>query len=293
MAGAALFGGTACTPDRSAESRRVKASAVSVDPTQPLTDREKDVLHEAEQLLIQACMSERGFRTWVVPRVPLPEDRDFPYVVDDVRWAGDHGYGSELQKRRDQVRSSDPNRRYFERLSPQEQELAVDALHGRRSARRLEVTAPNGMTVARFADGCTARAQEELYGDLRAWFRAGTITDALGDMNRARVFTEKEFKDSTRDWSACMRGRGFPYATPHDSRRAFRKPADTASRKKEIRTAVAEAECAVSSGLSATAHRLEQRIGAHLTDEYADEFRNRLRLERAALKRARSTVENG
>lgn len=295
---AALLGGTACVPDGPAGDREEKAAAGSVrrpvvaaGPDRPLTEREKDVLHEAEQLLTRSCMSERGFRTWVVPRVPLPEDRDFPYVVDDARWAGTHGYGSEIQKRRDRIRSSDPNRRYFESLSPDGKKRAADALHGRRGGRRLQVTVPNGMTLARFVDGCTARAQEELYGDLPGWFRASTITNALGDMGRAGVFAEKEFKESVRDWSACMKRRGFRYATPSHARQAFGTPAGTASRKEELRTAVAEAGCAVSSGLSATARRLEQRYGDRLRDEYAGEFETRLRLERAGLPRARLVVE--
>ncbi|GII75830.1 hypothetical protein Sru01_08120 [Sphaerisporangium rufum] len=300
MAVTALLSVTAGTAEHSTGSGvdtpatgSTRRLATSVDATRPLSERDKDVLHEAEQLLTQSCMSERGFRTWVVPRVPIPEDRDFPYVVDDVLWARAHGYGSEMAGRRDQYRRSDPNRRYFEGLSPQEKGRAADALHGRRGGRQLRVTVPSGLTFARLTDGCTAQAQQELYRDLPRWFRASTITDALAETNRAEVFTEKEFKESVKDWSACMTERGFSYATPAESRRRFDTPAGPAARRAEIRTAVAEAGCAASSGLADTAHRLAQRYDDHLRARYAGEFATRQRLEQAALPRAQAIVTAG
>ncbi|PZG20086.1 hypothetical protein [Nonomuraea aridisoli] len=251
------------------------------------------MLYEAEQLLTQSCMRARGFRIWVVPRTPLPEDRDFPYVVDDTRWAREHGYGSDMQRRRDQVRASDPNRRYFQSLSPADRMRGMDALHGKRDGGRLEVTVPNGMNFTRYTEGCTARAQEQLYGDLEGWFRSSTITNVLDDMGRGKVFAEQEFKDAVKDWAACMRKRGFRHATPEETRRAFSEPSDAAARTKEIRTAVAEADCARSSGLSDTALRLEKRQRDRLAEQYAPEYETRKRLERVALPRARAIVERG
>jgi len=238
-------------------------------------------------------MRAHGFRTWIVPRTPLPEDRDFPYVVDDPRWAREHGYGSDMQRRREQVRASDPSRRYFQSLSPADRTRGLDALHGRRDGRQLQVTVPNGMTLTRYTEGCTARAQEQLYGDLKGWFRSSTITRVLADMGRSQVFAEQEFQDAVKDWAACMRKHGLRYATPEETRKAFDKPSDAVTRKKEIRTAVTEAECARSSGLSDTADRLEKRRHDRLADEYAPEHETRLRLARAALPRARAIVERG
>ncbi|MEV4800319.1 hypothetical protein AB0K18_09895 [Nonomuraea sp. NPDC049421] len=286
MVTTALLG--ACAPALSDVERPPVA-----DTGRPLTDHEQDVLYEAEQLLTQSCMRAQGFRIWVVPRRPIPEDREFPYVVDDAAWAREHGYGGEMQQRRDEVRASDPNRRYFESLSPADQMRGTDALHGRREGQKLQVTLPNGMTLTRYTEGCTARAQKQLYGDLEGWFRAGTITDALSDTVRGKVLAEEEFQASVKDWAACMRKRGFRYATPGESRRAWGKPSGAATRKKEIRTAVAEAECAKSSGLSGTIHRLEKRQRDLLAAEYTSEYKTRRRLERAALPRARSIVERG
>ncbi|GLZ14435.1 hypothetical protein Acsp04_46700 [Actinomadura sp. NBRC 104425] len=264
----------------------------SVGAARPLTEQEKDLLHDAEELLTHSCMAARGFKTWVVPRRPLPEDRDFPYVVDDVEWASRHGYGSDIQAQRERLRASDPNRRYFAGLSPAQRQRALDALHGRRSARRLEVKTPNGMTVGRIDDGCTAQAQKKLYGDLKVWFRVSTITEALTSLQQRQTTADAEFAKSVKEWSRCMKERGFNYSDPNAARASFMKPGKARPRKTEVRTAVAEAGCARSSGLSSTAQRLEQRYGERLRRTYADDVRTRMRLEVAALERARSIVRN-
>ncbi|MEU5525035.1 hypothetical protein ABZ759_31440 [Streptomyces sp. NPDC047860] len=256
-----------------------------------LGEAQKDTLHEAEEVLTRACMASHGFKTWVVPRRPLPDDRDFPYVVDDLRWASRHGYGSDLSAQREKLRTSDPNRRYFAGLTSSEQKRALDALHGRKSARHITARDPAGMTVGRVDDGCTAQAQRELYGDLETWFRVTTVTDALAALRSRMTAGDAEFTKSVEDWSTCMRARGFPYATPQETRAAFNADRGI-SREREIRTAVTEARCAASTGLSRTAHRLDERYGKQLRQRYEEEVRTRLTLENEALARARTIVRS-
>ncbi|MEV5932996.1 hypothetical protein AB0L56_09640 [Streptomyces sp. NPDC052079] len=256
-----------------------------------LGEAQKDTLHEAEEVLTRACMASHGFKTWVVPRRPLPDDRDFPYVVDDLRWASRHGYGSDLSAQREKLRTSDPNRRYFAGLTSSEQKRALDALHGRKSARHITARDPAGMTVGRVDDGCRAQAQRELYGDLETWFRVTTVTDALAALRSRMTAGDAEFTKSVEDWSTCMRARGFPYATPQETRAAFNADRGI-SREREIRTAVTEARCAASTGLSRTAHRLGERYGKQLRQRYEEEVRTRLTLENEALARARTIVRS-
>ncbi|MEV5177852.1 hypothetical protein AB0L10_44200 [Streptomyces flaveolus] len=255
-----------------------------------LTEEEKDLLHEAEETLTRSCMASRGFRTWVVPRRPVPEDHTFPYVVDDVEWASKHGYGSDILARRAEVRGSDPNRQYFAALTPKERQRALDALHGERTGRRISARSPNGMTVSRVDGGCAADAQKELYGDLATWFRVLTVTDALETLRSSMTTGDAEFARSVKDWSVCMRARGLPYKTPQEARGAFLNPDRRISRKSEVRAAVTEARCAATSGLSRTVHRLDAQHDKRLRDQYADEVRTRLRLENEALPRARAAV---
>ncbi|MDV9176916.1 hypothetical protein R6V09_43170 [Streptomyces sp. W16] len=278
-----------------------EASSPSHDPdptvaaARPLTERNQDVLHDAEQRLIQSCMAARGFRTWPVPRRPLAEDRDFPYVIDDVRWASRHGYGSDLRAQREQLRTNDPNQRYLRRLQPGDRQRAIAAYNGEQpSAARLQARSPLGMTVTRASDGCTAQAQKQLYGDLTAWFRADVVTGALPALRRQRVVADGEFKAAVKKWSACMQKRGLHYTDPDQARAAFIAPGTTsenaARRRQEVRTAVAEAECADDTGFTTAVGRLDRRYDAQLRDRYRNEVGSRLRMENAALPRARALL---
>ncbi|QMV24002.1 hypothetical protein GQS52_21915 [Streptomyces sp. SCUT-3] len=259
----------------------------------PLTAREKSLLYDAEQTLVQQCMREAGFRLWKTPENPLPEHRDFPYAVDDADWAREHGYGSGLRQRVERLRAEDPNRRYLQGLSPQRRQAAVTALNGTDPQDGPHATLPMGAQVSRSSEGCTSAAQRELYGDLDAWFTAQMITDTLPSIRRARVLDDAAYTTAVGKWSSCMRRRGHDHADPGEARAAFAEPHGTAPSRREVRTAVDEAECAADSGLAATARRLDRHHGRRLDEQYRGEIRDRTRLERAALPRARSAVRAG
>ncbi|WP_081235574.1 hypothetical protein [Streptomyces viridosporus] len=263
-------------------------------PQQPhaLSEGEKDLLHEAEEVLTRSCMAGKGFRTWVVPRRPVPDDREFPYVIDDVEWASRHGYGSDISTQRDKVRAFDPNRRYFAGLASSKRQRALDALHGEKTGKRISIQSPNGMTISRMDGGCAADAQEELYGDLETWFRVLTVTDALDTLRSSMTAGDADFAKSVKDWSTCMHARGLPYETPQEARAAFLNPDRRISREREIRAAVTEARCAASSGLSRTIHRLDEQYGKRLRHQYENEVQTRLRMENEALPRARAAVRS-
>src|SRR5262245_27578983 len=77
---AAVFPAAACHATGPRETTRpASAAAVRV-----LTAEESDVLDRSEQLLIRDCMRRRGFAYTIVSRTRSAEDRDFPYVVDDL-----------------------------------------------------------------------------------------------------------------------------------------------------------------------------------------------------------------
>ncbi|MFJ5731746.1 hypothetical protein [Streptomyces paradoxus] len=181
-------------------------------------------MHDTEQDLLRQCMRQEGFRLWKVPLEPVPEQREFPYVVDDVKWAREHGYGSDIRQRAERLRAEDPNRRYFEGLSSERRAAAKAALHGRDRSGGPSVTLPGGGVVRRSGDGCTAQAQTRLYGDFARWFRAKTFTDNLTGLRMARVTAEPAFRKAVKNWSSCMRGTGHAYDDPGQARRAFSTP---------------------------------------------------------------------
>lgn len=256
----------------------------------PASAAERSLLYDAEQTLVQRCMKRHGYTLSKVPEHPVPEQRDFPYVVDDVAWARRHGYGSDLERQARALRNADPNRRYAQSLGAERRAAALDALHGRRR-NALTVRLPSGAEVGRSDEGCTAEAERELYGDLTAWFRAEAVTQALSGLRRSQVTADPAYADAVRAWSACMRGRGLPHPTPEAARARFLDAPGEATPAEERRTAVAEAECAQSSGLSRTVARLRGHYGDELRAEHRSAFRERDRLRREALPRARAIVD--
>ncbi|MFI5681938.1 HAD family hydrolase [Streptomyces cellulosae] len=176
------------------------------------------------------------------------------------------------------------NRRYLQSLLPHRRTQAVDAYSGK--AGGLEVRLPTGATAGRSTDGCLAETEGKLYGGLGEWFRAKAVTNSLASIRRANVFADPQFRESTRQWAACMRQHGHRYTDPSQARAAFASD-KTKDQEEEVRTAVDEARCAHSSGLSATAQRLDARYDKRLQKKYRAAVDNRPQLERAALPRAR------
>ncbi|MET9291129.1 hypothetical protein [Streptomyces sp. NPDC003077] len=280
---ATVSAGCAATPDAPTAAR-----PSSADP-RPLTGQERQVLRTAEQVLTRRCMTAQGFRMWPTPPDPVPDARDFPYVVDDPAWAARHGYGSDLQRRIEAVRAADPNRRYLRGLPPARRAAALAALNG--AVREgPKVTLPDGTVLGRSRHGCTSAALRDLYGDLDAWFRVQTLTDNLSGTRQSRVFADPAYRDAIRQWSTCMNRRGHDYADPGASRAAFADPRTPAQRAREIATAVDEARCARDSGLAATARRLDRHYDATLRTQYRTALQDRLRREHAALPRARAVA---
>lgn len=76
-----------------------------------------NTLDVAEYVLLRDCMRELGFDYIVVDPRSLPQSRDFPYVINDVAWARQHGYGTDIELAQNQARQHDPNDKYMQSLS--------------------------------------------------------------------------------------------------------------------------------------------------------------------------------
>ncbi|MCD7441365.1 hypothetical protein K4B79_24465 [Streptomyces lincolnensis] len=261
-----------------------------------LTPAEREILAKAEALLTRDCMEERGFSYHVTEDLPDGVDRLFPYVVDDEGWAAEHGYGSDIQRKRDSLAAKDPNQLYFRSLSAERREAAVDALNGP-EPKGLEARIPGMGTVRHSDQGCESEAQRSLYSDLRKWYSAWKVTDALERSIPPAVARNERFTTAVSRWSACMRAKGHSYSSPLEARQRFVRPAGATgsgeSRATEIATARAEARCASTSGLARTARTLERTERARTESDHSTDFINRKTLESGALNRARDIVKTG
>jgi len=261
----------------------------SIGPVRELTARETALLHDAEQILVRDCMRQHGFRYFPLPRNPVPENRSFPYVIDDVAWARRHGYGSDIQRRLAELDEADPNRRYYNSLSPAQRTAALAAINGERPV-GLSARLPSGGVMARSDRSCTSAAERELYRDLPTWYRVEHVTDDVVGLWRGQVAGDPAFRAAVGRWAVCMREHGYGYTSPALARAELTRPDQPAGRDREIQVAVAEATCATSTGLAATATALDQHYASQVRRQYAPEFATRQRLELAALPRAGATV---
>jgi hypothetical protein len=236
-------------------------------------------------------MGRHDFKVWIAGK-PWPRAPEFPYVVDDVAWASRHGYGSDIERRLEELKKADPNQRYVVRLSPQRQKAYSQALHGEHpgSPGNMTATVPTGGVVGASSRGCIAEAQREVYGDLAGWFQASTVTNNLAGTRAGLVTQDPQFLGALRRWSRCMHAGGYPYANPGEARAAVPTVKRRRTRKLEIRVAVAEATCAVRTGLAATARRLDRHYAAVVRKQYRSDVVTKRRMELAALPRARAVI---
>lgn len=252
---------------------------------------ELDLLHTAEQVLLRDCMRQAGFEIWISPREPVPESREFPYGVDDVSWARRHGYGSDIERELTAARENDPNQRYFQSLPPERRAAALIAANGERPE-GLTVTTPDGGTFNRSDRGCQTEAERQLYGDVAVWFRVVSTVDALDGIRTQRVLADARYTEAVRPWAECMRIAGRPYASPADLRTTLAPAMQSLSRHEEISLAVTEATCAHSSGLAATAAKLDRQHGNDLRRQNQSDVDTLRRVRQDALPRARDLVES-
>ncbi|MFD8986411.1 hypothetical protein, partial [Streptomyces sp. NPDC059564] len=224
------------------------------------------------------------------PRQPVPDARDFPYVIDDPEWAGRHGYGSDIDRKREEISNDGVNERYFKSLPEERRAPAIAAANGARPD-GLTARAPDGLRITRSPDGCQSQAERGLYPDLAAWFQARVTVDSLPPLRGGKVIGDGAFRDATQKWSACMRTAGYEFQDPAAARAALPPPDQPLPREREVAMAVAEAGCARASGLAETAARLDRAYDAELREEYGTDVTTWLRLRLDALPRARAVVE--
>ncbi|MER6517454.1 hypothetical protein ACFWHQ_15775 [Streptomyces sp. NPDC060334] len=270
------------------------ASQRESGPAREPSAAQSRLLERAEQILIGACMAERGFAYAVTePAREGEAQRSFPYGVDDVAWARAHGYGGRDERTAAEARRDDPNQRYFAGLSAPRRAAARTALMGA-SPVGLTATTPTGMTLTAGSQGCMADAQRALYGDLPGWFRVKVVTMNLRPVREARVREDARWTEAVGQWSACMRAAGRPYATPADSRRAaVEATADVPPEKAdatEIALAVTEATCATGTSLARVSRTLDRAYGEEVRAQHQDDIDLRRRFQNDALPKAERVV---
>ncbi|GAB2879111.1 hypothetical protein GCM10027074_54290 [Streptomyces deserti] len=269
------------------------AAARPAEPVRELTQAEQARLGHAEERLIQRCMADEGFRYWVDPPPSADTLRAFTrgFVLSDVAWAREHGYGEELQRAYLSAKKRDRNLAYRNSLSPTLRERYVTALSGGPESPVLSVGLPAGGAVRTLDGGCRHVARAELYGDTEAFFRADKIATNLTPVYTPKLVRDKRFTAALRSWSDCMHGAtGRRYADPDAVRTDLHQRIDgldaSKARAVEVGTAVAEATCAQETGLRDTLTLLDRTYGDPVRERHAEEIATSNRMKLTALRRA-------
>jgi hypothetical protein len=261
-----------------ADTERTPHPAVGVPAAQadaPLTDAEQLRISDAQQRLIGTCMRREGFEFWEAERLSLAESRTLGYVLDDVDWAREYGYGSRLQAEDAARRAANPNLAYRKTLSEQRRRAYDKALDGGLDAPVISVEVPGG-------------------GDPREWFRAEKTSGHLRSLYVPKVLADQRFSAAQDAWSRCMKKAGYDYKDPGASHQAAIARSDLAAEPTvfdaERKLAVADATCARAAHLRSIGEERERHYVAQLRDRYGDALDTHFRLQHQALDRARKIV---
>ncbi len=228
-----------------------------------VTAEQFGLLVTAEDVLTGRCMIQHGFHYWDSTYVVPPVESVFPYVLDDLHWAAQHGYNSGFAASVALARSTNGNAAYVAALSPQRQNDYAIALNGGGPGDPgVSLVLPDGSGgIGHGATGCSVAAETQLYGDFTTWFTVSRLVTFYQPQVERAVLADPQYQAGVVAWSACMTAGGTPFRSPAAARAAFAADSrpDGAQQAAEVTVASAEAKCAVSSGLSATARLVEAR----------------------------------
>ncbi|MFJ3040186.1 MULTISPECIES: hypothetical protein [Streptomyces] len=245
----------------------------------------------AEQALVTRCMQRRGFRYWPLPVLSVQARKVGAYVVDDVAWARQYGYGRSFDAAAQRANRSHPNITYVKGLPKKERVRYSRALDGT-FTHTITTELPSGGSVRTPRDGCYAQAREQLYGDYATWFRAKKTVTALTPLYVPRILQDERLTSTVAAWSRCMKAAGRPFQSPDTIRREreslIHGMTESQALRSESALAVTEAECAQQTSLGKTARALETEYRDKVARDYAEEFTAYRRMRLSALARAHS-----
>ncbi|MFJ8104534.1 hypothetical protein [Streptomyces sp. NPDC096132] len=220
-------------------------------------------LHDREERAVAACMTSRGQSYTAQPRTASARNEETnPYGLLTPEKAAQDGYGlvgEYLYRRSTPAPADEPRKAAWQQ-----------ALTGT-SAHRVSLRLPDGVSLEYSTDGCVARARTEVYG--ADWNTVAPVTVALANRVIGAVEADSGYRAAVRRWSSCMTKAGHPAKDLQAPREAvdsrLRKAAadeDTlrALGRDEIRTARADADCQVETGLSQAVRDVQRGVEKRL-----------------------------
>ncbi|MET9484992.1 hypothetical protein [Streptomyces sp. NPDC006638] len=280
-----------CAPARSSGPADRRGAAALTDAAVDLAvqaepfRRQQSLLRWAEEELTHRCMVDRGFPQ---PYGPTAHGRD------DTAWRPDldarriRGYGfTEAAPTADD--------QYPAGLPVTQRARYARALTGDRD-HRASLRLSSGPEFTFSASGCLAEGRAGLYGDVMAAAKVSYVPQEAHNAIYGRIAQDPVMARALARWASCMKRRGHPYPSMEAARAAARHgPGGTddarADRQFEVRTAVADAECALAADVPGAAESAGRRHAVGLTSEQRRDLNSATDLRAAALVRARELEE--
>jgi len=225
--------------------------------------QQKAQLDTAEHSLTAKCMNTAGFKFTVPPgSSSAPSDTTSVVDLDDRRA---HGYGmyEAVSKRATTAVDTDgqaPDIPDIRGLSAADARRWQQALAGdQQSVRTLRLS--NGVEVSAGSTGCTAQSRVAVYGSIEQYLQLLNEPQSIAADWANRVTSDQRYLDAVAKWAMCMKDKGYTYARPDDAvadlQQQYERSSPASVRPKEIATAVADGECATSTGLATVASEIK------------------------------------
>lgn len=180
------------------------------DGTDPVQEERERTANLAYEEALATCMRDQGFEYTPAPAVSTDGAPTEQEDTSTREWAEQFGYGIYVQTDAERALAAwydanpvppDPNEAYVDAMSDAEKDAYDRALQG--DAADGTVDAPQDPDADQ---GCTGRAQEEVYADFYAAVNAEEWTAFNDDF---AALTEEIFEDPAvenldKEWAACM-----------------------------------------------------------------------------------------
>ncbi|MEU8003929.1 hypothetical protein AB0B66_22460 [Catellatospora sp. NPDC049111] len=238
----------------------------------------KRLVLDAENTLVERCMAHKGFPQYDHEDGP-PSTRP-SFESPPLESAQLLGYG--LDPRRRAVPDSKAAPTAWDKLPDDEKGRYTRAKFGDMDHDVITYDFGDGK-VSSPRGGCVGETRIAIYGDLQEHMRMNwLVTNQFKAIQSEYLRNDADLSDALKQWSTCMVSREFrDLANPGDARTAageFYKglrpedgPGLDRAKEKEIRLAVADAQCADSTNLRATSQQARARaLGDVLTRHEVD-----------------------
>jgi len=272
-----------------------------------ISDEDREFLFLAQEQLVAACMSERGFA--YSPAAPPPAD-ERPSArsgwITDMEQARAEGYGfaaitsgeeGDVNASGDDPSAAvDPNTAYLATLSNVEVAEWSEALDGS-GATTTEEEGEAGEVVVVPTDGCAPQVEAAIYGDLAEWNAAQQVFEAIQREAFDRLESDERMVAARQGWISCMADRGFTYSDPEEPQtealQAYYEGGDReAAQAREIEIATSDAECVAESKVADVYDELLEMFRSEAAARREADLLAVRDLETAAVERAKELLND-